>query len=92
MIEACGRLPFAAEARERFAGIRVIIQHAFHGDDTAGMALAHAGNHTHSAPPNLLKESRSSRDAALAASFDFGEERVQTLAPGAIIFGQPGLE
>ena len=26
------------------------------------------------------------------SSFHFGEERVQTLAPGVFIFGQPGLE
>ncbi len=33
--ETRGRLRLAAEARERLAGIRVMTQHAFHGDDTA---------------------------------------------------------
>jgi hypothetical protein len=28
----------------------------------------------------------------LAPLFDFGKERLETLAPGVFIFGQPGLE
>lgn len=53
--------------------------------------VARAENHTHSAPPNLL-EDLLVPETRLVSSFHFEEQRIQTLAAGVFIFGQPGLE
>ena len=90
MIHVCGRMRFAAEARERFAGIRLISPARVYSNDMAGMALARAEDHTHSDPIPL--EDLVPETPVGILNFDFGEERVETLAAGVFIFGQPDLE
>ena len=92
MIEACGGLRFAAEARECFTGIRVITQHAFAATIRREWRWRARGrSHPFRPRPVPHRGSRASRDAS-CLKFDFGQERVETLAPRVFIFGQPGLE
>ena len=86
MIEARGRLRFAPETRERFAGVGVITQDALHGDDAAGMALARAIDHAHSAAPDFLEDLVVAEPPVLVRDCYFGENATECFA-GAFIVG-----
>ena len=93
MIEACGGLRFAAEARECFTGIRVITQHAFAATIRREWRWRARGrSHPIPPPPNSLEDLVVPEAPVGVLNFDFGEERVETLAPRVFIFAQPGLE
>ena len=86
MIEARGGLRFAAEAGERFAGVGVIPQDPFHGDDAAGMALPRAVDHAHSAPPDFLEDFVVPEAPVLVGQRNFGQ-RAEERFGGALVVG-----
>jgi hypothetical protein len=59
--------------------------------ESAGRIPACPFSHTPVSPRNLL-EGLVVPGTPIASLFDFAEDRVQTLAPGVFIFGQPGLK
>jgi hypothetical protein len=59
--------------------------------ESAGHILACPFSQTPVSPRNLL-EGLGVPETPVASLFDFAEERVETLAPGAFFFGQPSLK
>jgi hypothetical protein len=71
MIDVCGRSRFAAEARERFAGIRLIIQQAFTATIWWEWRWRARKITPIPTPPQSPRGSRSSRDASWCLNFRF---------------------
>ena len=92
MIEARGGLRFAAEAGERFAGVGVITQDPFHGDDAAGMALAGAVDHAHAAPPDFLEDFVVSEAPVLVGQRNFGQRADEHFRRALVVRIKSGLE
>lgn len=77
MIEARGSFCFAAETLERFAGIGVIAQDAFHGNNAAGMPLTGTINNAHPTTPDLFQNFVITQAPFLVANVDSRQQRLE---------------
>src|SRR5205807_7981971 len=87
MIETRGCFCFATEPLQRFVGIRMITENAFHGHDTSGVPLARAIDNTHAAASDFFQDLVIPEPPFLVGNIDPGEQALErfSCAIGALV-------